>query len=185
MATRRKASTHTTQESARDIVGLIPPLVDRLSLPLDVVMASNESTPRTSESDGLCSPPSPDKAASRSTPYCVPEEAAGPGDKPPLGVLLFHVHDGIARDPAEGGIVCVQGRCEVCAGGNARSFQGGSRSRGEDPLGEDHRPHLRRRAPRGRLQMPDAGRDEGHLGSTYQRSMESFSVTVLSDFMLR
>lgn len=79
-------------------------------------MASNESTPRTSESDGLCIPPSPDKAASRSTPYCVPEEAAGPGDKPPLGVLLFHVHDGIARDPAEGGIVCVQGRCEVCAG---------------------------------------------------------------------
>ncbi|XRB06619.1 hypothetical protein NFJ02_28g65730 [Pycnococcus provasolii] len=118
-------------------------------------MASNESTPRTSESDGLCSPPSPDKAASRSTPYCVPAEAAGPGDKPPLGVLLFHVHDGIAREPAEGGIVCVQGRCEGPGGVRGREGEivpGGIPGAG----GEDHRPHLRRRAPRGRLQMPDA-----------------------------
>ena len=184
MATRKKANTHTTQESARDIVGLIPPLVDRLSLPLDVVMASNESTPRTSESDGLCSPPSPDKAASRSTPYCVPEEAAGPGDKPPLGVLLFHVHDGIAREPAEGGIVCVQGRCEGpggVRGREARSFQGGSRGQGEKTTGRTSAVELHEAVCRCR--MPD---DEmWATWSTYQRSMESFSVTVLSDFMLR
>ena len=143
MATRRKANTHTTQESARDIVGLIPPLVDRLSLPLDVVMASHESTPRTSESDGLCSPPSPDKAASRSTPYCVPEEAAGPGDKPPLGVLLFHVHDGIAREPAEGGIVCVQGRREGPGGVRGREGEivpGGIPIRGAGEVGRGRRP---------------------------------------------